>query len=107
MKARVNDTITYLVHTLRKVQIDDGSWHYCFDCGPMTDAYMIILLRTLNDQDEKFIIKLVQRLLSIQNKNGAWTLFADEKEGNLSATIEAYYALLYSGYVEENADYMN
>lgn len=107
MKARVNDTIAYLVHTLRKAQKDDGSWHYCFESGPMTDAYMIILLRTLNDQDEKFIIKLVQRLLSIQNKNGAWTLFADEKEGNLSATIEAYYALLYSDYVEKNADYMN
>ncbi|WP_329602900.1 terpene cyclase/mutase family protein [Terrilactibacillus tamarindi] len=32
-----------------------------------------------------------------QRANGSWTLFHDEGDGNLSATIEAYYALLFSG----------
>ena len=31
-----------------------------------------------------------------------WKLFYDEGDGNLSSTIEAYYALLYSGYVSED-----
>jgi sporulenol synthase len=38
----------------------------------------------------------------LQQQNGAWKLFPDEKGGNLSATIEAYYALLFSGYYTED-----
>ena len=59
---------------------------------------MIILLRTLEIHDEKLIKKLTERILSKQEENGAWKLFYDEPTGNVSATIEAYYALLYSGY---------
>jgi sporulenol synthase len=33
-------------------------------------------------------------------------LYHDEQEGNLSATVEAYFALLYPGYVERHAGNM-
>ena len=39
--------------------------------------------------------------MSKQEKNGAWKLFYDEGEGNLTATVECYYALLYSGYYQK------
>ncbi|WHY84163.1 squalene--hopene cyclase [Neobacillus novalis] len=88
----------WIINVLRKDQSPDGSWDYPFDTGISTDAYMIILLRTLEINDEELIQGLTKRILTRQEKNGAWKLFFDEGDGNLTATLEAYYALLYSGY---------
>jgi sporulenol synthase len=90
--------IDWLIERLRAEQSSDGSWDYPFDTGISTDAYMIILLRTLEIHDEELIQGLCKRILSKQEKNGAWKLFFDEGEGNVTATLEAYYALLFSGY---------
>ncbi|MFE8701412.1 squalene--hopene cyclase [Cytobacillus sp. FJAT-54145] len=98
----INAEIERLVTLLKKDQSEDGSWAYPFDTGIMTDAYMIILLRTLKIDKEELIKQLVERLESKQGQNGSWKLFYDEKEGNLSLTIDAYYALLYSGYRNES-----
>ncbi|GHI01532.1 hypothetical protein AM1BK_50740 [Neobacillus kokaensis] len=91
-------SMDWIIETLRKEQAPDGSWDFPFDTGISTDAYMIILLRTLEINDEELIQGLCRRILGKQEKNGAWKLFYDEGEGNLSATLEAYYALIYSGY---------
>jgi sporulenol synthase len=93
--------INWLVEKLRRDQSPDGSWNYPFETGLSTDAYMIILLRTLEINDEELINSLAQRIISKQEKGGAWKLFYDEREGNLTATIESYYALLYSGYFDK------
>ncbi|UCZ53552.1 squalene--hopene cyclase [Bacillus shivajii] len=106
MEMNIHAAIDSIMHKLRTSQQADGSWQFCFESGPLTDAYMIILLRTLEDRDELLIQKLVERLLAHQDEDGTWKLFHDEKEGNLSATVEAYYALLYSGYVDPQADNM-
>lgn len=98
----INTGIDWLVETLRKDQSPDGSWIYPFETGLSTDAYMIILLRTLEINDEELIKDLAERILSVQEKNGSWKLFYDESEGNLTATVEAYYALLFSGYFKKN-----
>lgn len=90
-------SMDWLIDRLRQDQSPDGSWNYPFETGISTDAYTIILLRTLALNDEELIQGLVKRILSKQEKNGAWKLFFDEGDGNLTATVEAYYALLYSG----------
>ncbi|SFC27521.1 sporulene cyclase [Bacillus sp. OV322] len=82
---------------LVKDQLTNGSWDYPFETGLVSDAFMIILLRILERNDEQLIRRLTDRIISRQGPNGAWKLFHDENEGNLSLTIEAYYALLYSG----------
>lgn len=89
--------IKRIIETLRKDQSPDGSWAYPFETGISTDAYMIILLRTL-EIDDDLIEGLCRRILSKQQNNGAWKLFYDEGEGNVTATLEAYYALLFSGF---------
>jgi len=94
--------INGLIETLRSHQSPDGSWAYPFDTGISTDAYMIILLRTLEIDDEELIKGLCKRILSKQEKNGTWKLFFDEGSGNLTATLEAYYALLFSGYYRKS-----
>src|SRR5690606_14843968 len=101
MFKKVDNGIQKLIETIRQDQSPDGSWLYPFETGISTDCYMIILLRTLEINDEKLIQQLTERILSKQEENGAWKLFYDEGEGNLSATMEAYYALLYSGFIEK------
>lgn len=101
-KQRINDEINRLVHVVMADQQTDGSWHYPFETGISTDAYMIILLRTLEINDEDFIMYLTKRIFHKQEKNGSWKLFHDEKDGNISLTVEAYYALLYSGYYHKS-----
>ncbi|MGP4060514.1 squalene--hopene cyclase [Halobacillus sp. H74] len=95
-----------LTNILKKDQSPDGSWDYAFETGVSTDAYMIILLRSLEIHEEKLVQALVERIISKQEKNGAWKVFYDEDQGNLSATIEAYYGLLYSGFVHSDAPHM-
>ncbi|PLR76896.1 squalene--hopene cyclase [Bacillus sp. V3-13] len=96
----VNQEIERIIRVLKEDQIEDGSWRYPFETGIITDAYMIILLRSLKiDNEEELIKALVKRIERKQEQSGAWKLFKDEQgNGNLSLTIEAYYALLYSGY---------
>ncbi|WP_147534796.1 squalene--hopene cyclase [Bacillus marasmi] len=98
----VNSAIHGLIEQLKLAQSPNGTWEYPFETGVATDAYMIILLRTLEINDEELIRNLTNRILSRQEENGAWKLFEDEGEGNITATTEAYYSLLYSGYYEQS-----
>ncbi|WP_449540502.1 squalene--hopene cyclase [Ferdinandcohnia sp. Marseille-Q9671] len=95
----VSEGIRKLIDTVRRDQSPNGAWDYPFETGISTDCYMIILLRTLEINEEKLIQQLTERILSRQEENGAWKLFYGEGDGNLTATVEAYYALLYSGYI--------
>ncbi|KHE72190.1 squalene--hopene cyclase [Halobacillus sp. BBL2006] len=97
MNSSIESEINRLIQLLNKEQSRDGSWNYAFETGIITDAYMIILLRLLEIHDEELIDQLVGRIISKQQENGAWKLFYDEESGNLSSTIEAYTALLFSG----------
>ncbi|CAH0344092.1 squalene--hopene cyclase [Bacillus sp. CECT 9360] len=98
----VQQDIDRIVGILKKEQSTDGSWNYPFETGVITDAYMIILLKVLEIENEALITSLVERLESKQEANGAWKSFADEKDGNLSLTIEVYYAILFSGLRNKN-----
>lgn len=98
MKSRITAGMDQLIEKLQEDQSPNGSWDYPFETGISTDCYMIILLRTLEIHDEILIKQLTDRIVSKQEKNGAWKLYYDEGEGNITATVEAYYALLFSGY---------
>ncbi|MBA9028931.1 squalene--hopene cyclase [Peribacillus huizhouensis] len=98
MGHRVHEEMNRIVDQFIRDQSDDGSWQYPFETGIGTDCHMIILLRTLEINDEAFIKELVERIAGKQQKDGSWGLFYDEGKGNLTSTVEAYYALLYSGY---------
>ncbi len=94
----IEQAIDRLTSDLLRQQRQDGAWEFCFENGTNIDSYLIILLRTLDMEDEELIRQLHDRILAAQHPDGCWKLFRDEDGGNLSATIEAYYALLYSGY---------
>jgi len=102
MKDLVNNEIHRLSNYLEKKQVDDGAWYFCFENGIFADAYMIILLRSLEINDESLIKMLVERIKKQQTSSGMWKNYPDQEQGDLSATVEAYYALLYSGYVSKD-----
>lgn len=96
-----------MVRRLAEKQSPDGTWRYCFEMGTMTDALTIITFRSLEVEEEATIEQCAERLLRLQEENGAWKQYADEKDGgNLPATVEAYYALLYSGKVRPEEERM-
>ncbi|MDB5084591.1 MAG: sqhC 2, partial [Bacilli bacterium] len=86
-----------LRNVVEQLQAVDGSWRFCFESGPMTDAYLIILLRSLGIQEEEWIERLSARIMNLQHASGGWKLYEDEESANLQATVEAYYGLLFSG----------
>ncbi|WP_159885711.1 squalene--hopene cyclase [Paenibacillus puerhi] len=103
---RVNEEIQLLTKKLADLQREDGSWRFCFENGTSTDAYMIVVLRTLELPYEALIRSLHDRIAERQQDNGAWKVYPDEDEGNLAATVDAYYAMLYSGYSRHSDEAM-
>lgn len=98
LRERAKREMGRLAAELTALQQTDGTWRMCAETGPMTNAYMIVLLRALGWNDEPFIAMLSERLAKRQQPNGAWRLYEDEPDGgSLSATVEAYFALLYAG----------
>ena len=99
MRDRVYKEMNRIANQFVQDQAENGAWHYPFETGIASDCSMIILLRTLEIKDEEELIKeLVERIAGKQQKDGSWKLFHDQEIGNLTSTVEAYYALLYSGY---------
>ncbi|KZR57760.1 terpene cyclase/mutase family protein [Pseudobacillus badius] len=99
MKHQVYKEMNSIANQFVQDQAEDGAWHYPFETGIASDCSMIILLRTLEINDEEELIKeLVERIVGKQQEDGSWKLFHDQDKGNLTSTVEAYYALLYSGY---------
>ncbi|EJL42438.1 squalene-hopene cyclase [Brevibacillus sp. CF112] len=92
----VREEISRIQSVVLHSQQQDGSWRFCLESSPTTDAHMIILLRTLGIDDERLIDGLTARITALQQENGAWKLYPDEAEGNLSTTVDCYYALLLS-----------
>lgn len=103
----VNEKISTMTNYLLSNQSDNGAWNFCFEGSIMTDAYMIILIRVLEIKDEEELVKrLVDRIKRQQTKNGSWKVYEDEADGNLSATIEGFFSLLYSGYADRKESNM-
>lgn len=103
---RVDQSIGQLVDWLIGEQKEDGSWRFCFENGVIIDAYVLILFRLLEHEDEELLRQLHDRIAASQQPDGCWRLYHDEEEGSLSASIEAYYALLISGYSKASDEHM-
>jgi sporulenol synthase len=82
---------------LMQQQQADGRWSFCFEMGLMANAYMILLLKFMEDPDQQMIHSLLEQIRSKQTAEGTWKLYADQKEDSLSATLQACLALLYTG----------
>lgn len=97
----VQNNIHERFNILSALQSKNGSWNFNFEGPILTDCFMIMVLRSLN-MEAKVLKKLLKRVVSLQNENGSWSIYSDEKNGNLSASIQAYTAMLISGEYSRN-----
>lgn len=89
--------LTQRIQRLKGEQSSDGSFRFCFEGSNLTETSMLMFMHGLEIEDKQQTDILVDRLLKTQNALGTWKLYEDEEDGNLSQTIAAYAALLYSG----------
>ncbi|QJC53150.1 squalene cyclase [Paenibacillus albicereus] len=94
-----SSAVSKLQQELLRSQSGDGSWRMVCESGVMSDAYLLVLLQALGrpPQDEELIRRVAARIASLQQQDGGWRLHADQREGHLESSVEAYYALLASG----------
>lgn len=104
LEKEVIQNVNERIHILREEQKANGSWEYCFEGSIMTDCFMLILLNdfSLLIKEKELGEKITKRLISLQQENGSWKLYEDEKNGNLSATVQAYVSLLASKTFEKD-----
>jgi len=62
LNKEVKDTMDKALLNLTKLQVFDGSWRFCFEGPPLTDAYMILLLRLFESREEGLIQSIANRL---------------------------------------------
>lgn len=92
-----SDLIEHLSNVLLKRQEKDGHWHFALDDNITMNAEYILFHRWLNLKNPELIAKLAQHILNTQNADGSWSLYY-KGPGNLSCTVEAYFALRCAGY---------
>ncbi|KPV45671.1 hypothetical protein AN477_01820 [Alicyclobacillus ferrooxydans] len=82
---------------LFKSQTPQGVWIDCFDTGAMPNAQTSIALYLLGVSDTDWTNLLLRQILATQRSDGAWSIYPTG-QGDLSTTVECYYALQLYGY---------
>lgn len=95
---QLTSTIRLAVQHLEESQTPSGYWAECFDTGVMPDAQTAIALRLLGVNDVTWTNQLIEKIKMEQRENGSWGVYPGDN-GDLSTTVECYYALeLYKGW---------
>ena len=83
-------------------QLPDGYWWAELESNVTITAEYIMLFHFLGMVDKQREQKMAHYLLSKQTKEGAWSIWFGGP-GELSATVEAYFALKLAGYSEDDS----
>ena len=90
------DTISGAIANLQTTQNRHGAWEECFDTGVMSDAQTVISLYLLGVSNRQWTDPILHKIESSQRENGSWGVYPGD-EGDLSTTVECYYALALKG----------
>ncbi|MGN1400809.1 MAG: squalene--hopene cyclase [Bacillus sp. (in: firmicutes)] len=96
IQQEVKESIDKRVSRLIQLQDDEGTWTFVFEGPIMTDCFTILLIKTLDIEDEELLEVLLKRIAGLQQEDGSWKLYDDEETGNLNATVQGYTAMLVS-----------
>lgn len=94
--SRLNDVILRSCEYFLKTQNREGYWWEELESNTTITSEYIMLLHLLGKVDPERQKSMVKYLLGSQLSSGAWPLYYGD-EGNLSITIEAYFALRLAG----------
>jgi squalene-hopene/tetraprenyl-beta-curcumene cyclase len=87
-------------HLLSLQDSKEGYWWAELEANVTITAEYIMLHRTLGTSNERIISKAARYLLDQQTENGSWELYYGNG-GDLSTSVEAYFALKLAGYHED------
>lgn len=72
----------------------------------MTNAFLILLLTSLGDNDKELIAELAEGIRAKQRPDGTFANYPDERKGNVTATVQGYVGLLASGLYNRSEAHM-
>ncbi len=78
-------------------QHEDGYWWYELESNATMTSEYLMLLHFLGLKDEERDAKMVRHILRTQRSDGTWSIHWGGK-GDLSTTVEAYFALKLAGF---------
>ncbi len=100
---KVDSVIDSAQEYLFDIQEDEGYWQGDFKSNPTIEAEHLMLTKYLGIEDEEEWEKIVNYLKRKQLDDGSWNIFPNGK-GNLSTTIECYFALRLAGVSPESQE---
>ena len=108
VKKREGDITSALDHAIEqsrdfffREQLPEGYWWAELEANCTITAEYIMLYRFMGLVDSERERKMANYLLSKQTKEGFWTIYYDGP-GDLSTTVEAYFALKLAGYAADH-----
>ena len=90
--AKLHSSIDRSQRALLALQHPEGYWQAALEANAEMNAEYIIFNRFMGVSDPEMDAKLKRHLLDLQQADGSWNLFPGG-EGDLSTSIEAYFAL--------------
>src|SRR5271166_1602804 len=94
--ARTDNTIERAQRSLLALQKEEGYWQAPLEANGEMNAEFIIFSHFMDSVDHELEPRLKKLLLELQQPDGSWNLFPGG-EGDLSTSIEAYFALKLAG----------
>jgi len=98
-KSPLDEAIERSCDNFIREQFPDGYWWYELESNVTITAEYMMLLRFLDMVDKERESKMANYLLQKQTAEGFWSIYFGGP-GDLSTTIEAYFALKLAGYAE-------
>lgn len=99
--SKLQDLVSHISEILWKDQREDGHWHYAIDDNITMNAEYIMFLAWMKENEPELVQRLANFIVRSQLADGSWNLY-EGGSGDLSTTIECYFALRLAGYKQDS-----
>ncbi len=94
--SRLDDVIARSREAFSRSQYDDGYWWAELESNATMDAEFILMMHFIGNRDDVIWRRVAQDIRSYQRSDGSWAMYYGAP-GDLSTTIECYFALKLTG----------
>ena len=103
LSERIISSINRTTNYYLQCQHPEGYWWFELESNVTITAEYLMLLKFLGIENPEREQKIVTHLLRKQRSDGTWAIYYDGP-GEISATVEAYFALKLAGYPEDSEE---
>jgi squalene-hopene/tetraprenyl-beta-curcumene cyclase len=100
-KVGATTLLSKTVDYMKSLQRTDGYWWFALEANETIGAEFIYLMHYLGEVNGEIQSGICQRILDVQRADGSWALYHDGP-GDLSTTVECYFALKLGGLKEDD-----